>query len=128
MYGTQRAQAYKMQEVMGASPLRLVVMAYDVAIRACEAKDLARGTQAVSLLRDSLNFDYAEASLGLFRLYQWSLDCMRQGEWDEALKVLRELREAWTTVEKQLAAGSTVKMPVLPSLPAGVASALSFAR
>ena len=129
MYGTTyRTQAYKMQEVMGASPLRLVIMAYDVAIRACEAKDLARGSQAVSLLRDSLNFDYPEASVGLYRLYQWCLDCMRQGNWEDAASVLRELRGAWLSVEQQLAQG--VAKPVLP-LPVGAArlpeGAFSFA-
>jgi flagellin-specific chaperone FliS len=95
-------QSYREQEVMGASPLHLVVMAYDVAIQACEQKNLARATQAVSLLRDSLNFDYGEAATGLFRLYQWTLDCVRNDNYSEALKVLRELRVAWATVEKRL--------------------------
>jgi len=128
MYGTYRNQAYKMQEVMGSSPLRLVIMAYDVAISACEAKDLGRSSQAVSLLRDSLNFDYPEASGGLFRLYQWRLDCLPQGDWDGAARVLRELREAWVTVERQLAHG--VARPAL-AVPAGANSlpetAFSFA-
>jgi flagellin-specific chaperone FliS len=95
-------QMYREQEVMGASPVHLVVMAYDVAIQACEQRNLSRATQAVSLLRDSLNFDYGEASTGLFRLYQWCLDCIRGNNYPEALKVLRELREAWATIEKRL--------------------------
>ncbi len=98
-----RTQEYRTQEVMGASPIRLVVMAYDVAIQACEAQDFGRATRAISLLRDALNFDYAEAAAGLFSLYQWCLDCIRQGDYASALQVLRELRGAWATVEKRFA-------------------------
>ena len=63
---------YRNQDVMGASPIHLVVMAYDVAINACEKQDFVRATKAVSMLRDALNFDYAEPAVGLFSLYQWS--------------------------------------------------------
>jgi hypothetical protein len=66
----------------------------------------------VSLLRDSLNFDYPEAATGLFRLYQWTLDCIRAGDYPEALKTLRDLRDAWSTVEKRLSASAHVSLPV----------------
>lgn len=98
-----QTQEYRTQEVMGASPIRLVVMTYDVAIQACEAQDFGRATRAISLLRDALNFDYAEAAAGLFSLYQWCLDCIRQGDYTSALQVLRELRSAWAMVEKRYA-------------------------
>ncbi len=97
-YGTQQ---YRQQDVMGASPIHLVVMAYDVAIAACEKQDFSRATKAITILRDALNFDYAEVAVGLFRLYQWCLDCIRQGDYGAALQTLRELREAWATVEKR---------------------------
>lgn len=99
---TYRSQEYRNQEVMGASPIRLVVMAYDLAIRACEQQDYDRSTKAISVLRDALNFDYGDAAVGLFRLYQWSLDCIRQGDYSSALNTLRDLRDAWATVEKRL--------------------------
>ncbi len=98
-YGSQE---YRQQEVMGASPIRLVVMAYDLAILSCEKKDFGRATKAISLLRDALNFDTGETAVGLFRLYQWSLDCIRQGDYDSALQTLHELRESWATIEKRL--------------------------
>ncbi|MEA4910323.1 MAG: flagellar protein FliS [Chloroflexi bacterium] len=95
-----RSQEYRQQDVMGASPIRLVVMAYDLAIKACEQQDFARATKAISVLRDALNFDYPEVAVGLFRLYQWSLDCIRQGDYAAALSTLRELRDAWANTEK----------------------------
>lgn len=97
-YGTQQ---YRQQDVMGASPIHLVVMAYDLAISSCEKQDFTRATRAITILRDALNFDYADAAVGLFRLYQWCLDCIRQGDYNAALQTLRELREAWATVEKR---------------------------
>jgi flagellin-specific chaperone FliS len=92
---------YRTQDVMGASPVHLVVMAYDLAIVACEKGDFMRATKAISVLKDALNFDYASVAVGLFRLYQWCLDCIRQGDYDSALQTLQELREAWATVERR---------------------------
>lgn len=97
-YGTQE---YRQQDVMSASPTHLVVMAYDLAITSCEKQDFDRATKSISVLRDALNFDYSEAAMGLFRLYQWCLDNIRQGEYTPAMTTLRELRHAWTEVEKR---------------------------
>lgn len=100
MQNTYQAK-YREIDIMNASPIHLVVMVYDVAIAAAEEKDLTRATRAVSVLRDALNFDYPEAA-GLFRLYQWVMECMREGDYDNALSVLRELRDSWATVEARL--------------------------
>jgi flagellar protein FliS len=86
---------------MGASPVHLVVMAYDLAINSCEKGDFVRATKAVCVLRDALNFDYSDVATGLFRLYQWCLDCIRNGDYSSATQTLRELRDAWETVEKR---------------------------
>jgi flagellin-specific chaperone FliS len=102
-----RNQEYRNQDVMGASPIRLVVMAYDLAIRACEVNDFERASKAICVLRDALNFDYGESAVGLFRLYQWCLDCIRQNDYESALRTLRELRDAWATVEKRLSSGQS---------------------
>jgi flagellin-specific chaperone FliS len=97
-----RNQEYRDQEVMGASPLHLVVMAYDLAIRACEQQDFEKAVRTISVLRDALDFDYPEVSEGLFRLYQWCLDCIRKGDYASAMSVLNELRDAWRTTERSL--------------------------
>jgi flagellin-specific chaperone FliS len=92
---------YQEQAVMGASPLRLVIMTYDVAIRACESEDFNKAVHAVSMLRDALNFDYGDTASGLFRLYQWCLDCIRREEYRQASETLKELRAAWVVVEQR---------------------------
>ncbi len=103
-----RSQEYRTQDVMGASPIRLVVMAYDLAIQACEQKDFPRANKCITVLRDTLNFDYPDVSVGLFRCYQWCLDCIRQGDYSDAMATLKDLREAWATAEKRLNTSSMV--------------------
>jgi flagellin-specific chaperone FliS len=97
-----RAQEYRQQEITGASPLRLVVMAYDLAIRSCEQKDFEKAVHTITVLRDALDFNYPEVSMGLFRLYQWCLECIRSSDYDAALSVLCELRDAWRATERNL--------------------------
>jgi flagellin-specific chaperone FliS len=101
---------YRQHDVMGASPIRLVVMAYDLAIRACDQKDFPTAIKAISALRDALDYNYAEVAAGLLRLYNWSLDCIRQGDYESAKRTLVELRDAWATVEKTLNAPTEVRM------------------
>jgi len=106
MYQAYRNQEYRQQDVMGASPLRLVIMAYDLAIRACEQKDFEKAVKTVSVLRDALDFEYAEVSVGLFRLYQWCLDNIRNGDYATAISALCELREAWKATEQRMTASA----------------------
>ena len=114
-----RNQEYRQQEVMGASPLHLVVMAYDLAILACEQQDFEKAVKTISALRDALDFDYQEISMGLFRIYQWCLDSIRKGDYAAALSALRELREAWRTSEKKLAnPNNTALRPTTGGYPA----------
>lgn len=110
---TYRSQEYRNQDVLGASPVHLVIMAYDLAITSCEAKDFARATKAITILRDALNFDYPEISLGLFRVYQWCLDCLRKGDYASAANSLQELRNAWAQTEKKL---TPIQSPVMQSI------------
>lgn len=103
MYATAHGrQEYRQQSLENAHPVRLIIMALDMAIQACEQRDLARGSRAVSALRDSLDLNFGEAALGFLRLYQWCLECMRAGDFAEAARRLNTLRDAWVEVEKKL--------------------------
>ncbi|MCX6079919.1 MAG: flagellar protein FliS [Chloroflexi bacterium] len=104
MYQAAYHSQYRKQDVMSASPLRLVIMTYDLAIRSCEQQDFTKATTAITALRDALDLDYPEVSTGLFRLYQWCLDCIRQGEYDSAIRTLSELRDAWKITEQTIVA------------------------
>lgn len=110
MYQEAYRNKYKQQDVMSASPLRLVIMTYDLAIRACEQHDFEKAIKTISALRDTLDMDYPDVALGLFRLYQWCLDCIRNNDYGSAIATLTELRSAWAATEQTIVARqSTMK-------------------
>jgi flagellin-specific chaperone FliS len=110
MYPEAYRNKYKQQDVMSASPLRLVIMTYDLAIRACEQQDFVKAIKTISALRDTLDMDYPDVAVGLFRLYQWCLDCIRTGDYASATTTLCELRSAWAATEQTITARqSTIK-------------------
>jgi flagellin-specific chaperone FliS len=122
MYQSAYRNQYQQQDVMSASPLKLVIMTYDLAIRSCEQRDFAKSVKTISALRDALDMDYPDASLGLFRLYQWCLDCIRQGDYASAVTTLSELRSAWAATEVKIAA----RQHVIPSMPDAPSYSTSF--
>jgi flagellin-specific chaperone FliS len=104
------ASQYKKTDVESASPVRLVVMAYDLAIKSCDQKDFETAAKAVMALQRALDFDYAEVAGGLLALYEWVMECLRAKDFDTARHTLMELREAWATVEKRLNSGSGIEV------------------
>lgn len=111
MYQTAYYKKYQQQDVMNASPLRLVIMTYDLAIRACEQQDFAKATKTISALRDALDLDYPDVAVGLFRLYQWCLECIRKNDYASAITTLTELRGAWAATEQSIVARQTSVSP-----------------
>jgi flagellar protein FliS len=97
---TSAINPYLLNNIMNATPQQLLLKVYDFAVVHCQKKDLAKTNSAIQQLKDALRFDgneeVKEFSLGLFRLYQYCQDQMRKGEFDNALKVLTELRECWS--------------------------------
>lgn len=116
-----QSQVYRKQEVLSATPLHLVIMAYDLAIKSCEQKDMVTALKAVSALRDALDFNYAEIAINLMSLYNWCLDCIRKEEYAQAKSTLSELRDAWVTVETQMNAPRHNQTSVSVSLAARTA-------
>jgi len=119
MYQEAYHKNYKQQDVMSASPLRLVIMTYDLAIRACEQQDFAKAVKTIGALRDALDLDYPDVSVGLFRLYQWCLDCIRKNDYASAITTLTELRSAWAATEQTIVARQTVSMAPAYSMSLG---------
>lgn len=96
------AQTYRMNQINSASPLDLILITYDVLLTSCAHRDLERTTRALSLLRNALDFSYdAKIAMGLFRLYQYCADLARQGKFDEAAHIIRELRATWAQVKSE---------------------------
>lgn len=89
------ARQYKLQEIAGASQEELVLHIYDFAIQGCVRKDEECVSKALAELIDSLNFDYQEISVGLFRLYEYMMRLVKTGVFEQPLDLLRKLRETW---------------------------------
>gem|GEM_PF-1603144 len=96
---------YRRHQVEGAGPLQRIIIVYDVALRACAQRDLARGTAALRVLEDGLNFSAGQVAANLFSIYQYTADLMRSGNYDHAASLLRELRDAWAEAQVKMANG-----------------------
>ena len=98
----QQFRAYQRNQIMGMNPMELVVKVYDVAILGCNTQDANKVSKALVELIAALRFDgNEEVATGLFRLYQYSMDMAKQGDFDEARQILTDLRGAWvSTLEK----------------------------
>jgi flagellin-specific chaperone FliS len=112
MYQSVYRNQYRQQDVMSASPLRLVIMTYDLAIRSCEQQDFDKAIKTISALRDALDLDYPEVAAGLFSLYQWCLDCVRKNDYAPAITTLKELRGAWLITEEMIVTRQNTSKPV----------------
>jgi flagellar secretion chaperone FliS len=121
--GPRGAEAYRRTEVQSSSPVELVVMLYDGAIRfVTEARDaiprkdvrartngVSRALAIVAELQQTLNMqEGGEVARELDRLYTYMsarlLDVTAkadQGAADEVLKLLRTLREGWSQIAAQ---------------------------
>ncbi|MBE7444553.1 MAG: flagellar protein FliS [Planctomycetia bacterium] len=98
------SNAYLEQEIMTLNPLQLLIKAYDAGITACNRKDEHKASNVLTELIDSLNFDYAEISNSLFRLYEYCMREVKCGNFEVTLKILKELRETWIQTQDNIKA------------------------
>ena len=76
-------------------PVPLLIKVYDFTIMNCKKKDSVKASKGLVELMSALNFEIEEVSLGLFRLYQYCQDKIKQEEYDETIPILEGLRDAW---------------------------------
>ena len=98
-----RATEYKERQIMTASPLDLVVLAYDAALMGCSAKETWRALEALCELRKGLNWEAApEIAPRLQAIYEYCEECVRKGDFEVTTRILRELRETWVEVRRRV--------------------------
>ena len=90
--------SYVNNQLIGLTPAQLLLKVYEVAIIGCQQKDCDKAIQAISELISGLNFEHQEIAIGLFRLYQYIIDQIRNKNFCEALNILKELRDTWAKV------------------------------
>ncbi len=121
MVPSNYAQEYRKSAVTGASPLQLVVMLYDGALRFMEAgrfamvrKDLEtqndklqRAQRIVTELMASLDMQRGgELSKNLFGIYSYVLNELVEANLtdkpeplDRSIKIISDLRDSWASLE-----------------------------
>ena len=119
-------QEYRKSAVNGASPLQLVVMLYDGALKFMEAgkhamaggdlekqnQNLQKAQRIISELMSCLDMEKGgEIAKNLFALYSFALNQLVEANItddpkpiDTCIKVLSDLRESWVALENDLKA------------------------
>jgi len=95
----KKLQSYQQNQIMGMEPVHLLIKVYDYTIMHCKKGDVPRASKGLVELIAALNFDYQEVALGLFRLYQYCMEKVKQKEFDEAIYLLQGLRDAWAQTQ-----------------------------
>lgn len=93
--GSTKVPSYVEQEVLSWSKEKLILKMYDLFIVSNKRRDIEKMTKVLVELMSSLNFDYEDTSTRLYRLYEYCQRCIHQKKYDEALHIIRELRDTW---------------------------------
>lgn len=88
---------YKTSAIENGSPADLVLRLYDHILERCETKDSMGAKKAVVELQSSLDLEYMDASGPLYRLYEYVADCLRKQDYEEAERIIQDLRGSWLT-------------------------------
>ena len=97
-FNNNRANAYVVNEILDASPQKLILKIYDFAISQCRCENLEKTNKALSELIYALRFDgdeVSEISTGLKQLYEFCQEQMRKRNYEIVLQILTDLRDTW---------------------------------
>lgn len=87
--------AYRREEFLHLTPEQAIHKLMTLAIQGCRKKDKTQAVRAVNVLILALDFKYNEVAMGLFRLYDYSKNCIYRGDFDNAISILDGLRMTW---------------------------------
>lgn len=100
-YKPQKAvRGYKQNEIMSLTPVQLILKVYDYIIVNSRKSDYGNVSAGLTQLIAALNFDYQDVSMGFFRLYRYCQNQAQNGNFDEVVKIIGELRSAWAQAFK----------------------------
>jgi flagellin-specific chaperone FliS len=94
---------YRTNQVMGASPGQLILLLYDHVIRCLKKEDMRGASKGLVELMSSLDLDYQEVSGRLFSLYEYCLDLVKKGKYEQASRILTEMRQMWAAAMGRMA-------------------------
>jgi len=91
----KKIPSYLEQEVLSWSKEKIILKMYDLFIVSCKRNDSAKMSRVLIELMGSLNFEFEETATRLYRLYEYCQRCVFQKKFDEALYIIKELRDTW---------------------------------
>ena len=86
---------YMEQEVQQWSAEKIILKMYDLFIVAARQRDIAKMNRVLTSLITALDFEYKDQATRLFRMYEYCQGCIMAKRYDEALGIIRDLRETW---------------------------------
>ena len=92
---------YQRNQIMSLNSLQLLIKVYDFVILNCKKGNIEKASEGIVELISALDFNHQEISVRLFRLYQYCLDKIKQGEFEESVKILEGLRESWVQTQQK---------------------------
>ncbi|TSC52329.1 MAG: flagellar protein FliS [Parcubacteria group bacterium LiPW_41] len=90
--------------IENTTPEQLIIKVYDFAILNCQKRNAQKANESLQVLINALSFQdptTKEISIGLFRLYRYCQDQVKEGKYETAEKVLTELKESWEVALKK---------------------------
>lgn len=90
-----KAPSYLEQEVLSWSKEKLILKMYDLFLVSGKRSDLTKMSKVLIELMGALNFDYEETATRLYRLYEYCQRLIFQKRFEEAMHIIKELRDAW---------------------------------
>ncbi len=101
----EAVRTYKTNKIEGATPGELVLHVYDYVIACCRRKDLFGAKRGIVELQGALDLDHLDVAGPLFRIYEYTCDILREEKYDEAERIVGELRTAWRRIVDLAEAG-----------------------
>lgn len=85
---------YQRQEILSASPTKLISILYDFAIQACYQEDDEWLQKVLDQLIRALNFEY-ELAESLYDIYEYCKRQGRKGEFEVVRVLIEDIRDTW---------------------------------
>jgi flagellin-specific chaperone FliS len=89
------ASAYQREQILNLTPVEVIHKLYDVVILGCKKNDVQLAQRALNELVAGLNFDAGPLAVDLYYLYDYCKRCIRQGEVEQVIGIVQELRSTW---------------------------------
>jgi flagellar secretion chaperone FliS len=105
--GSPGIDVYRRQQIEAMSPEELVLVIFEQGILACRRKDHRQARRVITELIGSLSFDEEEIAYGLLSIYDWILQLVREGKFEEAGTILKDLHATWAQAIGEMAEGGT---------------------